>query len=176
MKRTALLCSLIVILLSGCRTTNKPTSLKQNNSQVDRIGLSADKKADHKIVYLSFDISLTDSIYDEYSVKIKNKILAEGVLKKSVFRESLVIEKGYLYYELSPGDSSSSNRLQKIQNPLLKTYEYPGEDGTLNKQTFPSSRGVLTIRFQYENSLKSISIYKPDKNSISLKKIYYALL
>ena len=126
-----------------------------------------------KIIFLTFKISLEDSLTDRYSFTLISSTLADGSIKKPIFTKPFEVEKNYLYFELS-ADQKGMKRYEKVENPLQKEVEYPEENGQFGKVLMRKKTGTFTIRFQYTPSLKYLLIDKPGIDSLILKPIYRA--
>lgn len=149
----------------------------QNSNGVTSPGLALNKNGDalNKIVFLTFEVTLVDSVKDEYSFSLLHKNFSVGTLKKDLSLNDERKDDAYLYYGFE-GAADKPNKQYKVLNPLVLTLEYPEDNGALNKKTVYKKKGELTIRFQYEQNLKSISIFKVKPGSLTLKKIYDATL
>lgn len=151
------------------------------NSQRSTTGtgplLELNKNGDalNKIVFLTYEVVLVDSAKDEYSFALVDKKFSPGTLKKDMSPSDEIKDPAYFYYEFG-GAQDKPNKQYKVLNPLNLTLEYPEDNGALNKKTVYKKKGELTIRFQYEQSLKSLSIFKVKPSSLTLKKIYDATL
>jgi len=144
------------------------------NKKPDKLHLVLDENK--RITFLMFEVFLKDSINDLYSFLLKNKIFAEGTLKGNDFQTVTAIENNYFYFELSNKEGEKSN-LIKVDDPLNKIYEHPGEGmHDLGKVILRKNSSEFDIRFQWEAKWKYLSIYKPLGNPLKLKKIYYAKL
>ncbi len=165
--------SILAIMTMNSCSAAKP---QQTKLPVEKIDLKASETAGDKIVFLTFRITITDSLNDQYDIKLINKIIADGSLKKNAFSKETVIEPNYLYYQVTGGDTKGNDKhFERVENPLARTFEYTSEDGKLAKKTIKTSTGELAIRFQYDQNSKSISIFKPDQQSAKLKPIYHAI-
>ena len=161
----------IICLTSACRHANK----LHNAETANLPHLNLNLKENNKIVFLTFNMLLVDSIKDTYSFSLVNKISSEGNLKKNLYEDELMIEKNYLYIKFSNGEGQESNWL-KVEDPLSMLYEYPAsENNDLGKTVVNKKKGELSFRFQSDSSYNLISIYKPATNN-QLKKIYYAAM
>ena len=158
---------------SGCSHHSFQQQLK--NVPSEKLELNKRNNTLNKIAFLTFSITLKDSTKDLYEIRLINTIFAEGALKKADFAEKTVIEPNYLYYQiLGENGAKKGDHYERIENPLSQVYEYPSGNGTLAKKTITKSFGELVIRFQYDQTTKSILIFKPDPLSLVLKPIYHA--
>lgn len=164
----------IILLLSGCNPAFRNQSA--GNSLNEELNLIKSQSGAGKIVFLTFEMVMTDSINDVFTIRLKNTIYADGTLKKGTSTVALSIEPNYLYYQLTNDGKSVTGSYEKVYNPLNMIYEYPGENFELNKLTAKKQHGEFVIRFQYEKDLKYISIFKPNTDLKSIKKVYHALL
>ncbi len=169
---------LILGLCLGCSSANKLHTSKKNEQTEHLNVLNGISKTNErgKLVFLTFEVTANDSTKDQYTFRLVNKILADGRMKKSPYSSEPVIEQNYFYCELA---TANSERLEliKTENPLQKVYEFPGDNKDLGKQVITQQKGQFTIRFQYSDAIKYLSIFKPgNTESKTLKKIYYAVL
>jgi hypothetical protein len=139
------------------------------------LNLNRNGEALDKIAFLTFEVTLTDSVKDEYQFKLVKTFFTNGSLKKGIATANEVKEPRYLYYQID-GGSAKQEDYSKVPDPLKMVYEFPGENGALNKKTFVNKKGELIIRFQYEKTTKAISIFKMEPNTLTLKKVYNATL
>lgn len=175
MKYPAIIMPVIFILL-GCKSPNKLHQQSRDEVASQLHVLNDSYANENKIVFLNFEITEIDSIREEYSFKLINKIYADGILKKSPFAVATSFEKNYLYCEIS---SAEKQRLDfvKTEDPLNKIYEYPGDDKGLGKQLIKAQKGNFSIRFQYNSNMKYLTIYKLGNNNYdTLKTLYHAVL
>ena len=150
-------------------------SQRSGNAKTPLLELNKNGDALNKIVFLTYEVALVDSTKDEYSFVLVNKKFSEGSLKKDSAPLDEVKDPAYFYYEFA-GAEDKPNKQYKVLNPLKLTLEYPEDNGALNKKTVYKKKGEFIIRFQYVQSLKSISIFKVKPSSLTLKKIYDATL
>jgi hypothetical protein len=174
MKQLSCLFVLLSLVHHGCHSHS---NIQKAGNELPAQKLNLDKSAvENKIVFLTFEVSLVDSAQDSYSFLLKNKTFSEGILKKSALTTSEPVQSGYLYYQLSSAPSTPKN-LVKVQNPLQPTYEFTSEQtGSLERRTISNKRGTLTIRFQYQKELKYLTFYKPQTQTLTLKRVYHAEL
>ena len=170
-KNYSILLVIVLLQLMACSSSNK---LSNSKSEIIPT-LNLDLKDNSKIAFLTFNMSLLDSIKDTYSFTLVNKICSKGVLKKQFYTDEVLIEKNYLYIQCSNTEGQVSKWI-KVNDPLNMVYEYPAsENNDLGKAVFASKQGILTFRFQCDSSYNFLSIYKPTTD-LQLKKIYYAAL
>jgi hypothetical protein len=174
MKQLSCLFVLLSLVHHGCHSLS---NTQKAGNELPAQQLNLDKSAaENKIVFLTFEVSLVDSAQDSYSFLLKNKTFSEGLLKKSALTTSEPVRSGYLYYHLSSEPSAPKN-LVKVQNPLQPTYEFTSEQmGSLERRTLSNKKGNLTIRFQYQKDLKYLTFYKPQTQTLTLKRIYHVEL
>lgn len=165
--RTSLIC-----ILLGCSSQNKTVN-QSNDTKPDRLHINNRENAENKILFLTLRITLTDSIMDTYKFTLLNAVFAEGTLNKSSFHSEVAIEPFHLYCEITD-NSKKRIDLIKVQNPLLKVFEYSPDKETLEKKLFKSTSGEIYLRFQLSNNSKYLTIYKPHPDLRTLKKIYHA--
>ncbi len=169
---------LIMGLVVGCHPANK---LKKSNKDdlaepLNVLHEIKDKTAGSKIVFLTFEITETDSTKEAYNFRLINKIFSNGTLKKSPFPSIPAYEQNHFYCELSSADNQRIG-LIKTDDPLNRVFEFPGEEKDLGKQVIRRPSGQFTIRFQFDKNIKFLSIFKLSNNNPKLlKKIYYAAL
>lgn len=161
-----------VVLLTACSSTN---TLNNTASSAIIPHLNLNLKGNSKIVFLTFDMILQDSIKDTYTFTLINKICSEGSIKKHLYNDEMSFEKNFLYIKLSNQEGKESSWI-KVNDPLNMLYEYPSdENNNLGKSVIRNNKGILSFRFQSDSSFNFLSIYKQDSN-LQLKKIYYATL
>ena len=162
----------IILLLTSCSSQHK-TQGQFKDVQPEKLNVSNKENAENKIVFLTFQMTLTDSVKDTYTFTVTNTIFAEGILNKKSFNSDIPIEPYYLYCEITD-DSKKRVDMIKVQNPLTKVFEYSPDKVALEKKLFTSNTGELYIRFQFNKNSKYLTIYKPQSDLQTLKKIYYA--
>lgn len=161
-------------MMNSCKPYSLQAQLK--NVPTEHLSLQGEQNSTSKIAFFTFRVSLKDSAKDSYEIKLLNTTFAEGALKKKTFAEKTVVEPNYLYYQiLGENSTGSSKHYERVQNPLSVVYESPADNGALTKTTITKKSGEMVIRFQYDQSTKSILIFKPDPASLSLKPIYHAV-
>jgi len=159
-------------LLMGCSAQHKIQN-KEKEFPPEKINVSNGKNADNKILFLTLRMSLADSITDTYRFAVLNTIFADGVLNSNSFINDLAYEPNNLYCEITDDDKKRIDFF-KVQNPLLKVFEYSPDKKLLEKKLFTSKTGELYLRFQLTKNSKYLTIYKPLPDLQTLKKIYYA--
>lgn len=165
---------LATITMNSCTVASKQ---QQRGTTVEKLNLNSTGAAINKIAFLTFRITATDTLKDLFDIKLINTHFAEGLLKKNVVATETVIEPYYLYYQVYREDKKRQDKhFERVINPLSKVLEYSSEDGKLAKKTVYNNSGELVIRFQYDQNLKSLKIFKPDQRSLALKPIYHAIL
>ncbi len=162
---------LAVTILVACNGSKK-VATQEIGETAEQLDIFKNEKAANKIVFLTFDITEVDSAKEEYSLKLVNKIFAEGTLKKSSYSSVEEIEKNYLYCELIGADGKRIEMI-KTEDPLRTVYEFPGDGGSFGKTEIKKRKGQFTIRFQNSSDIKYLSVFKAGDQ---LKKIYYAAL
>ncbi|MEO6328061.1 MAG: hypothetical protein ABIO55_03980 [Ginsengibacter sp.] len=156
----------------SCSTQHK--SQNQFKEQpAEKLNVSNRENAENKIVFLTLQMTLADSLKDTYSFSLTNIIFAEGALGKNLFNNDIPVEPHYLYCEITD-ERKKRVEVIKVQNPLMKVFEYSADKQTLEKKLFTSNTGELFLRFQFTKISKYLTIYKPQPGSLTLKKIYYA--
>ena len=160
------------LIVMSCRTSKTSKNKKEIPEQLN---INQSGKAIDKIVFLTFSVTLQDSIKDVYTIALTNSIIANGVLKKNAVNKETVIEPNYLYVDITDKDQKRTE-LIKVRDPLMVEYEYPGEDNSLGKRIIRKQTGLLNFRFQFQASSTYISIYKHAPPPVNLKKIYHATL
>lgn len=167
-----LLAVILLIGLMGC-SGQKGAGFARNQVPEQSLNLSSPEKSDDQILFLTLKMTMLDSLSDSYQFEMINTIFAKGVLNKNDFLKELPIEPFQLYCELT---DEKKNRIDlfKVQNPLLKVYEYSPDKQTLEKKLIKSQEGDLFLRFQLTKAVKRIAIYKPQADLKKLKLIYHA--
>jgi hypothetical protein len=160
-------------MLSSCKPRSLQKQLK--NVATERLPLRGEEKQDSKIAFFTFRVSLKDSATNAYEVKWLSAKFAEGRIKKPSFVQQTIVKPNYLYYQILGEKGAGGNgHFEQVQDPLSTAYESPGDDGGLTKTVVRKKSGELVIRFQYDETTKSILIFKPDPASLNLKPIYHA--
>lgn len=127
----------------------------------------------NKIIFLTFSISVKDSVKDEYDLHKKDVKYADGILKKAG-ADLNNAEPQYLYCELLNGEKERLD-IVRVENPLLRVFEYSEEGSNqLQKKAFTAKTGEFVVRFNLNKQTKYLSVYKLSANQ--LKKIYHAQL
>lgn len=162
----------MIVLLMGCLSQHKSQS-QFKDAPVEKLNVSTKENAENKIVFLTLQMTRTDSVKDTYTFAVTNTIFAEGSLSKNSFIKDIPVEPYYLYCEITD-ESKKRVDLIKVQNPLLKVFEYSPDKKTLEKKLFTANTGELYLRFQLTKNSKYLTIYKPQPDLQTLKKIYYA--
>ena len=163
---------LFVLMFGNC---SAPLKVQHSSEGLnDKLEINKNGTALNKIVFLTFEVTLVDSINDLYNFKLKNTLFAPGLLKQNKLDDQMAIEPYYFYYQVS-GENQKLKTYQKVQNPLQTVYEYAGENG-LNKKLIQKRSGEMIVRFNYNKDSKYISFFKPDNNTKTFKTIYHALL
>ena len=162
----------LILFLTGCsHQSNIQRQLK--DPPVEKLNISNGENAANKILFLTLRMTLADSVKDTYEFTVIKSIFAEGILNKNSFKEDINIEPFILYCEITD-DSKKRVDLVKVQNPLLKLYEYSPDKETQGKILVKNNSGELYLRFQLTKDAKYLTIYKPQPDFRTLKKIYYA--
>jgi hypothetical protein len=140
----------------------------------DKLTLNKDGAALNKIVFLTYKVRY-DSLQQQHSFQLINKIFADGELNPNTLAEQSYIEPDYLYCEVTGTPATQYN---KVEDPLLLIREYPADEhsGQLTKVEIRQPEGEITLRFQYMPGVKNILIKIPYPHSQKLKTIYYAQL
>lgn len=159
------------IMLNSCVTSNN--NHHQKNETIDKLNISNRENAENKIIFLTLNVTVADSIQDTYNFKVVNTVLADGSLKKGSLPDQQVLEQNYFYCEIAD-ENKKRQELIKVQNPLLKVYEYSPNKEVLEKIVFKNMTGDFTIRFQFNKNSKYLTIYKLQPDLRTLKKVYYA--
>lgn len=162
--------SLIFILL-GCSSQRKNIN-EGNIAKAENLKVG-NKPAQDKILFLTLNMTLTDSVQDTYQFSLLQSVFAEGSLKHNLFSNEAQPEPYYLYCEITD-DSKKRIDFIKVKNPLQNIIEYSSEPGTLGKKLFVTNTGQVFLRFQFTNATKYLTIYKPQPDLRTLKKIYHA--
>jgi hypothetical protein len=162
----------IVACCLGC--TPRQNSQNKMARPIENLQLNTDNQALNKIVFLTFEVTLLDSAQEEYGFRLINKTFSNGVLKKERSGAVEPTDRGFLYYTLEENNTKAI--FAKVPDPLEMQLEYPGENQAMEKKTFYRNKGEVTLRFQFEQNSKTISIFKVAHHSLTLKKVYYATL
>lgn len=164
-------CAMSIIILTGCSSQKKGQGQFKNKPE-EKLNLGDHQSKDNTILFLTLSMAITDSVKDTYKFAVTNTIFAKGILNVNPFKNDVVIEPYNLYCEISD-DKKKRVDLIKVQNPLLKVFEYSPDKEKLEKKLFISRTGELFLRFQFSKNAKYLTIYKPQADSRTLKMIYY---
>lgn len=63
------------------------------------------KNTGGKIIFLTFEVTETNSTKDQYSFKLVKKMITDGRLKKSPYSTAVVYKQNHFYCELTNADS-----------------------------------------------------------------------
>jgi hypothetical protein len=171
--RTISISSLIFIFFLACAAPKQLNTSHKEKLNIQNLRLP--DSAREKIVFLGFDISVYDSGSEQYDIALKSIISAAGRLKEPAFGNDIPIERNYLYFQLEGNDGTKSE-VVKLHHPLHMIYEHPGDNNTIEKTVIHSNKGELSVRFQWKSDYRFLSIYDVQRDSLTLKKIYYATL
>ncbi len=127
-----------------------------------------------RILFLTYELELVDSASASYRCTLKRSFLVPGKLTANA-DEGDYVAANYLQYQLTDADGKKG-QLIKIRNPLMMDYEFPVEGNKLSRATVKSKKAECTIRLQWQNSYKNISIFGAAAQSSTAKKIYDAAL
>ena len=165
----------IIFVSDGCITLKKSTTQTNKRGQdLKTVHLKLEEnRGVNKIVFLTFSISVKDSVKDEYDLRMTDVKYADGTMKKAN-AEMNSAEARYLYCEFLNEEKETMDII-RVDNPLLRVFEYTNEGSNqLLKKAFASKVGEFVIRFNLNKQTKYLSVYKISANK--LKKIYYAQL
>jgi hypothetical protein len=127
-----------------------------------------------RILFLTYELELIDSSSDTYRCTLKRSFFVPGKLN-AIAGDGDYVTANYLQYQLTDADGKKG-QLIKIHNPLAVDYEFPVEGNKLSRTTVKSKRAECTIRLQWQDSYKNISIFSTATKSSTAKKIYDAAL
>ena len=165
----------IIFVCDGCNSIKESATQTNNRGKgLKIVPLKLDEnRVVNKIVFLTFSISVKDSMNDEYDLRMTNVKYADGTMKKAN-AEMNSAEEQYLYCEFLNGEKETMDII-RVDNPLFRVFEYTNEGSNqLQKKAFASKVGEFVIRFNLNKQTKYLSVYKISANK--LKKIYYAQL
>lgn len=145
----------------------------KGKEKAENLNISTGNYADNKILFVNFLVELVDSVKGDYKFTLSSSTLADGTLLKNAFLEKNTYEPYQLYCELSDEEHQQVEMI-KMQDPLLKVFEYSPDKKNLEKKLIPSKTGELHLRFQYTKKTKYLTIYKPNPDLRTLKIIYHA--
>jgi hypothetical protein len=163
-------------VMHACRSANvKAPTQPVAQQKPEQLNLERAAGAESRIVFLTMNISVEDSVKETYRLKKVEVITAGGTTKKQQADEA-GIEPGFLYCEILDADNKRTDII-RVQNPLLKVYEFTAEgSNALEKKAFKSNSGEFVLRFNLNRSARFLAVYKMKTASRELKKIYYAQL
>jgi hypothetical protein len=169
MSKCIVISILVSVLFLQCRTSQ--TGLRR---PTEKLTLNKDGAASNKIVFLTYKVTY-DSLKQEHSFLLINKVFADGELNPNTLSEQPYIESRYFYCEVTGTPATQYN---KVEDPLNIIREYPADEtsGKLTKVEIHPAEGEITLRFQYTAGVKSLLIKVPFPHSQKLKTIYYAQL
>ena len=161
----------IILLFSSCGTALQKGN--QTAPSTDRININTGE-GENKIVFLTYEVTLADSIADVYALRLLQSTAVNGNLKNILSSEKSPFDPTYLYVQFD--ETEGLKQYLKVHDPLKMQLEYPGENSSLEKRTFINKKGEITIRFPYFGRLKTISIFKVQPITLQLKRVYHASL
>ncbi|MEO6406609.1 MAG: hypothetical protein ABIY51_06040 [Ferruginibacter sp.] len=167
-------CLFILHSCAGSKASSQKTPWKELPSE--QLNLNPAKGLVGNIVFLTIEIRLADSLHDQYAFRLTDVKYAAGTLKKQFYPDETSYEQTIIYCEIL---DEGKNRIDliKVQNPLMKVYEYSDEKtNMLGKKLMISNSGSFMLRFNYTERSKYIMLYKTGKTLNQLKRIYYATL
>lgn len=151
---------IFLIILNSCNTTKKAI----NDSEIPDSEIT-DSSSAAKIIFLNYKIKKDSKGIEE--IKLINKIISKGSLKKNGQKETTDIIDGFVCTQLDkkllPIDSV------QISNPLIKTFEYFDPSGLMGKKTIELDSAEFTVRIQLKPNAKFVSLKKTNSNNILLK-------
>jgi hypothetical protein len=159
-------------MLIGCSSQNKNVN-NPVNTKPDKLNVANKENSENKILFLTLRMTLSDSTRDIYQFTVINSLFKDGTLNTNSFQHDGSIEPYHLYCEITD-DNKKRTDLIKVQNPLLKVVEYSPDKERLEKKVLVSNTGEIYLRFQFSKSSRYLTIYKPQPDLRTLKKIYYA--
>jgi hypothetical protein len=165
-----LLLGSMVILLISC-SVNRKNGSQNDMAKPDKLNVGKEV-SETKILFLTLSMTQIDSASETYKFSLVNSVFAEGQLHKNSFKEPS-LKPFYLYCEITDDDQKRTDFIA-VRNPLLKVVEYSPEVGKLDKKVFVSKTGEVYLRFQFTKTSKYLTIYKPQPDLRTLKKIYHA--
>ena len=159
-------------LVFACTPARKNISGRQVVKE-EKLALPTAQPGNNKIIFLTLGMTLSDSVLDTYQFTLQNSIIADGKIPRSVFQAGIPLETYQLYCELSD-ENKKRIELIAVKNPLLEVLEYSAEEGKLEKRIFRKTTGQIYLRFQLSQNIKYLTIYKPQMDLQTLKRIYHA--
>jgi hypothetical protein len=152
----------LILLAMACRTSSSGKS-----NLHDDFSKSNDSP---KLLFLSFSMK-RDSIKGTYSIRLINKMIVNGTMKKDIKRPELPL----------PGDmkvvsmGSSGNAIDSlvVPDPLYMTAEYLDASNSLRMQEILRDSSVFSVRIQLRPQIISIGVLL---NSESSKSNNYLLI
>jgi hypothetical protein len=143
--RLCSLCIIVILLAGSCETT----SSSQDSSTP--AGPNASIPAAQIIHFVTFNIR-KDAGNELPKVSLISHKTAEGVLKKQPGWNQQPYLTCYLFQEKLLIDSL------RIEHPLYKHLEYPGDEGRMGSKDTVVSSADFTIRFQTEAVVSEVQI------------------
>lgn len=144
-----------LILCINCKTTSSTaTTLKneniKNETYIVTYIISIEKKKD--------DIG---NIY--YECTLDNQIKAKGYLKQNTGFGHVEEEHNQLVFIFKDGNGQIIYETQQ-HNPLIKHFDVPHENGTMEKKTVYVNKETIGVRMNYVPSVSLLQIFMLEEN------------
>ncbi len=162
-----------LFVLAGCRSAKMNSVAKKKKDDRVLQNLRLERNDDgNKIVFLTLEVSLKDSVNDVYFFQQRSVRYTEGQVKKQFLPEGY--EPGSLYVVIKDDDGKVIESYS-VPDPLNQIFETSDEKtGAMAKHIVRREKGELFLRFNLNKETKYLSIYK--LSSGQLKQLYEAKL
>ena len=148
---------LVVLTLSGCfGCANKGMPQKQAQlpaTPVSENYISGTADNTNQILFLSFIIKQTTP---QNELRLKDKIVAQGRLKKDFEQTASPTDKNYLKFTFSGSSAGTSDYY--IQHPLYKELEFTDEKGRLERKLQVLDSAEFFIRTPLLENVKTVTV------------------
>lgn len=168
-KYIILICSLNLLYSCNTRGVQEAQS-NLNKKDISHEMLLERGESGSRIVFLTMEIILKDSIRGTYDIRKTDVKYAEGTVKKSSADE-FGNEPQFIYCEILDANKKRQDMVKSV-NPLYRVFEYTDEGSNeIKSKTIKAQTGEFTVRFNLNNQTKFITLYTSSDNT--LKKIYH---
>lgn len=172
-KKNAWIITAVLFVLAGCRSAKMDSASKKKKDDKALQSLRLERNDDgNKIVFLTLELSLKDSVNDVYFFQQRSARYTEGQVKKQFLPEGY--EPGSLYVVIKDDDGKVIESYS-VPDPLNQIFETSDEKtGAMAKHIVRREKGELFLRFNLNKETKYLSIFK--LSSGQLKQLYEAKL
>ena len=143
-----LLAFVAIIFIVSCKVSGKIKYTLEN----DNIAIESPK-----IIFLTYSI-VNDTIKQEYRIRLLNKIITEGKIKKNPTMTATPAIDDLEYIVLNK--ESQVLMRSYISNPLIRTIEYVNNNEQLAKKDIRTDSTLFSLRIQLDKAAQFISIQR----------------